>query len=125
MPQTAVKIAPAARPIRALCLIKDTDRPTLETICGLRRSGCDVRASCPPKPEARELLAKANVPLVDFESAKRLDPAGIRALRAELEQTYGNIMPLLGVGGTSAPVNGIIKPVEVAVKAPEGAGALA
>ena len=105
MPQAAIQTAPAARPIKALCLIKDTDRPTIEMICGLRRAGCDVRASCPPKPEAQTLLAKAHVPLVDFEIAKRLDTAGIRRLRAELVSGNYDILHVFGNRGLQ---NGVI-----------------
>lgn len=105
MPQTALAPALAARPVKALCLIKDTDRPTIETICGLRRAGCDVRASCPPKPEARALLTKANVPLVEFEIAKRLDTSGIRALRAELVSGSYDILHVFGNRGLQ---NGVI-----------------
>ena len=93
------------RPIKSLCLIKDTDRPTIETICGLRRAGIDVRASCPPKPEARALLAKAAVPLVDFEIAKRLDIAGIRRLRQELVSGGYDILHVFGNRGLQ---NGVI-----------------
>jgi len=105
VPQIALKTSLAERPIRVLCLIKDTDRPTIETISGLRRAGCDVRASCPPKPEARALLEKAQVPLVDFEIAKRLDTAGIRRLRAELVAGDYDILHVFGNRGLQ---NGVI-----------------
>ena len=91
--------------VRALCLIKDTDRPTVAMIAGLRRRGCDVRASCPPKPEARAWLAEAGVPLVDFEITKRFDRAGIRRLRAEL---IANDYDILHVFGNRGLQNGII-----------------
>jgi fructose/tagatose bisphosphate aldolase len=47
------------------------------------------------------------------------------ALMAELEQTYGNIMRLLGVGGTASLVDQHIKPVHVDVPAPAGVSTLA
>jgi fructose/tagatose bisphosphate aldolase len=47
------------------------------------------------------------------------------ALMAELEETYGNIMRLLGVGGTAALVDQHVKSVEVASPAPAGAAGLA
>jgi len=101
----AIQALPASRPIKALCLIKDTDRPTIETICGLRRAGCDMRVSCPPKPEARALLAKAGVPILDFEIRKRLDTAGIRALRQELVAGSYDILHVFGNRGLQ---NGVI-----------------
>jgi len=47
------------------------------------------------------------------------------ALMAELEESYGNIMRLLGVGGTKRLVNQHIKPIAVRLAAPAGAAALA
>jgi glycosyltransferase involved in cell wall biosynthesis len=91
--------------IRALALIKDPDRPTIATICGLRRRGCDIRATCPPAPEARRRLTDAGVPLLGFEITKRLDREGIRQLRREL--SVGNY-DLLHVFGNRGLQNGII-----------------
>lgn len=105
MSPTASDSPSAARPIRALCLIKDTDRPTIETICGLRRAGCDVRASCPPKPAALALLEAAGVPLVGFEIRKRLDLEGIRRLRKELVTDHYDILHVFGNRGLQ---NGVI-----------------
>jgi len=92
-------------PIKALCLIQNADRSTIETICGLRRRGCDVRASCPPNLEARKLLAEAKVPLVEFEITKRLDLDGIRQLRAELVSGHYDILHVFGNRGLQ---NGVI-----------------
>jgi glycosyltransferase involved in cell wall biosynthesis len=86
-------------PIRALCLIKDTDRPTLETLAGLARRGCLIHASCPPKPGARELLAAGGVRLLDFEIAERYDRNGIRRLRAELIAGDYDLMHVFGNRG--------------------------
>jgi fructose/tagatose bisphosphate aldolase len=48
-------------------------------------------------------------------------PEGARAhLMSELEATYGQIMQLLGVGGSADLVDRIIKPVEVDLPAPSG-----
>jgi glycosyltransferase involved in cell wall biosynthesis len=93
------------RAIRALCLIKDTDRPTIATIAGLRRRGCDVSASCPPKSAARALLAEAGVPRVDFEITQRFDREGIRRLRAELVTGNYDILHVFGNRGLQ---NGVI-----------------
>jgi glycosyltransferase involved in cell wall biosynthesis len=71
----------------------------------LRRAGCDIRASCPPKPEARALLAKAGVPLVDFEITQRFDRAGIGRLRREL---IDGDYDLLHVFGNRGLQNGVI-----------------
>lgn len=92
-------------PIRALCLIKDTDRPTLETLAGLARRGCLIHASCPPKPGASELLAAAGVRLLDFEITERYDREGIRRLRAELIAGDYDLMHVFGNRGLQ---NGVI-----------------
>ncbi len=47
------------------------------------------------------------------------------ALMAELEASYGNIMRLLGVGGTKGLVAQHVKPVEAPLNAPAGAKSLA
>ena len=47
--------------MKALALIKDPDRPTIETLCGLQRAGCEMHASCPPKKEALHALEAAGV----------------------------------------------------------------
>lgn len=105
MPPEAPAFHGLEPPIRALCLIKDTDRPTIATICGLRARGVDVRASCPPKPEARALLAAAGVPLVDFEITERFDRAGIRRLRQELIDGRYDLLHVFGNRGLQ---NGVI-----------------
>lgn len=92
-------------PIRILCLIKDTDRPTLELICGLRQRGCDIRSSCPPQTEARDRLIEAGVPLVNFSIEKRFDRAGIRRLRTELIEGEYDILHVFGNRGLQ---NGVI-----------------
>ncbi len=96
---------PEAAPIRALCLIKDTDRPTIATIAGLARRGCFVRASCPPKPDVRAALESAGVGLVDFEITRRLDTVGIRRLRRELVAGRYDILHVFGNRGLQ---NGVI-----------------
>ena len=95
----------ATRPVKALCLIKDTDRPTLETIAGLKRRGCDMHASCPPKPDAIALLNAAGVPLVGFAITRRFDREGIRRLRRELVSGDYDILHVFGNRGLQ---NGII-----------------
>jgi len=102
---TADDAAPAAAPIRTLCLIQDTDRPTLETLCRLRQRGCDIRVACPPKRPARDLLESGGVPLVDFAITKRFDRAGIRRIRHELVAGNYDILHTFGNRGLQ---NGVI-----------------
>lgn len=93
------------RPVRALALIKDTDRPTIETLCGLQRAGCEIHASCPPKKEARDALTAAGVTHVDFEITQRFDRQGIKRLRHELVDGSYDILHVFGNRGLQ---NGII-----------------
>jgi glycosyltransferase involved in cell wall biosynthesis len=97
--------ATTGRPVKALALIKDTDRPTIEMLCGLQRAGCDIHASCPQKGNSRDLLAAAGVRLVDFEITKRFDREGIRRIREELETGAYDIVHAFGNRGLQ---NGII-----------------
>jgi glycosyltransferase involved in cell wall biosynthesis len=92
-------------PIKSLCIVKDTDRPTVATLCGLQRAGCDVHAVCPPIPAAREMLASASVTLLDFQITKRLDLEGIRCLRRELIDGSYDILHVFGNRGLQ---NGLI-----------------
>jgi len=105
LPHSTADGGGSSEPIRVLCLIKDADRPTVETICGLQRAGCDVSASCPPRPEIRDRLSAAGVRLVDFEITRRLDLPGIRRLRAELVAGRYDILHVFGNRGLQ---NGII-----------------
>ncbi|MGD8341109.1 MAG: glycosyltransferase family 4 protein [Gammaproteobacteria bacterium] len=97
--------ATTERPIRVLALIKDTDRPTIETLCGLQRAGCEIDASCPPKNEARELLEAAGVDLVDFEITRRFDREGIGRIRQALIEGGHDILHVFGNRGLQ---NGLI-----------------
>jgi len=81
--------------VKALCITEDLDRPTTALFIGLRRSGVDLRVSCPSSSSNRSLLAEAGVPLLEPGFSKKLDRAGIERLRAELRDDY-DILHLLG-----------------------------
>jgi glycosyltransferase involved in cell wall biosynthesis len=74
----------SSRPIKALCITEDPDRPTTATFAGLVRAGVDVTVICPEGNERRAWLAENGVRLLDLPLRKRFDRDAVRRLRAEL-----------------------------------------
>ncbi len=74
--------------MKALCITQDLDRPTTALFIGLRRSGVDLRVSCPSSSVNLSLLAEAGVPLLEPKFSNKMDRAGIERLRAELRDDY-------------------------------------
>jgi glycosyltransferase involved in cell wall biosynthesis len=75
---------PLSRPIKALCITEDADRPTVATFIGLKRAGVDVTVMCPADAERREQLLEAGIAVLDLVLKKRFDRRGVAALRAEI-----------------------------------------
>ncbi|HEY8520456.1 MAG TPA: glycosyltransferase family 4 protein [Gammaproteobacteria bacterium] len=82
--------------IKALCIVEDADRPTVATFVGLHAAHVDVTVVCPRAAPYRAWLAEAGVRLLDLPLRRRIDPAGIRALRAELRRGGYDILHLFG-----------------------------
>jgi glycosyltransferase involved in cell wall biosynthesis len=85
--------------LKVLCIIKDTDRPTIATICMLQQRGLDMTAVCPPVPAVRHRLEAANVRLIDISLTRRIDRKGIRELRQELVNGDYDILHAFGNRG--------------------------
>ncbi|HEX6998516.1 MAG TPA: glycosyltransferase family 4 protein [Gammaproteobacteria bacterium] len=99
--------------IKALAIVEDADRPTVATFIGLHAAGVDMTVVCPPSARGRAWLAEAGVPLLDLPLRRRLDPAGIRALRAELRRGGYDILHLFG---NRAVQNGLLAAVGLPVR---------
>ena len=82
------------RPIKALCITEDLDRPTAATFGGLARAGIDVTVVCPAGSELRGSLQEQGVRLLDVAVYKRGDAGAVRALRGELDQGRYDILHL-------------------------------
>ncbi|HJR69521.1 MAG TPA: glycosyltransferase [Gammaproteobacteria bacterium] len=82
------------RPIKALCITEDLDRPTAATFGGLARAGIDVTVVCPAGSELRGSLQEQGVRLLDVAVYKRGDAGAVRALRDELDQGRYDILHL-------------------------------
>lgn len=80
--------------IKALCITEDVDRPTVETFIGLSKSDVQVTVICPAEARLRPLLSEAGIRLIDFTLRRRIDRAGVRALREELTTGAYDILHL-------------------------------
>lgn len=85
-----------ARPIRALCITEDLDRPTTETFIGLGRAGVEISVACSGDAPWKPALLAAGVRVLEVDIDEWLQPRGIRALRAELERGGYEVLHLLG-----------------------------
>ena len=94
-----------SRGIKTLCITEDADRPTSATFVGLAKAGVDVTVMCPAASERRAELAAAGVRVLDLRLHKRVDPAGIAELRAELDRGAYDILHLFS---NKAVQNGLI-----------------
>jgi glycosyltransferase involved in cell wall biosynthesis len=93
------------RPIKALCITEDADRPTTATFIGLRQAGVDVTVMCPAASDRRAALAEAGVRVLDLPLRKRVDRKGIAELRAEIVSGGYDILHLFS---NKAVQNGLI-----------------
>ena len=93
------------RPIKALCITEDADRPTTATFIGLERAGVDVTVMCPAASERRGALVEAGVRVLDLPLRRRVDRAGIAELRVELTRGGYDILHLFS---NKAVQNGLI-----------------
>src|SRR5512143_1346616 len=93
------------RPIKALCITEDADRPTTATFIGLVQAGVDVTVMCPAASERRAALVAAGVRVLDLPLRRRVDRAGIAELRAELMRGGYDILHLFS---NKAVQNGLI-----------------
>lgn len=72
--------------IRVLCIVADSDRPTVETFIGLQRAGVAVTVSFQAESPNYRYLAEANVPIIDLPIRKNIDRNAIQALRKEFDR---------------------------------------
>jgi len=82
--------------IKALCITEDPDRPTVATFIGMHRAGIDLAVICPESTAGYDALTEAGIRLVDIKLRSRIDTAGIRLLREELERGGYDILHVLG-----------------------------
>ena len=78
--------------IRSLCITQGADRPTVATIIGMHRAGIEMTVICPTEHPNYQVLADANVPLIDLPLRKNFDKDGIAALRKLLVEGRFHIM---------------------------------
>jgi glycosyltransferase involved in cell wall biosynthesis len=93
------------RPIKALCITEDADRPTTATFIGLKQAGIDVTVMCPAASDRRGALQDAGVRVLDLPLRKRVDREGIAELRAEIVRGGYQILHLFS---NKAVQNGLI-----------------
>lgn len=67
--------------LRVLCIVADSDRPTVETFIGLHRAGVAITVSFQADSPNFRFLEEAGVPTIDLPLRKNIDLAGIRRLR--------------------------------------------
>lgn len=72
--------------LRVLCIVDDSDRPTIETFIGMHRAGIAVTVSCQSESPNAARLAEAGVPMVDLPLRRNIDLGGIRRLREEFDR---------------------------------------
>src|SRR5690554_6802006 len=84
----------AARPIRALCITEDLDRPTTATFIGLARAGVELSVACPAGAARKHELAAAGIRVLTDETAEWLRAGGLAAFRAELIRSRYDILHL-------------------------------
>ena len=94
-----------ARPIKALCITEDADRPTTATFIGLKQAGVEITVMCPTTSDRRPALVDAGVRVLDFTLRKRVDARGIAELRAELTRGAYDVLHLFS---NKAVQNGLI-----------------
>ncbi|MFO7288262.1 MAG: glycosyltransferase family 4 protein [Gammaproteobacteria bacterium] len=82
------------RPIRALCITEDLDRPTSATFIGLARAGIDITVACPASATRKDELATAGVRVLVDATKEWLRPSGLRAFREELVNRRYDILHL-------------------------------
>ncbi len=101
------------RPIKALCITEDPDRPTTAMFAGLVRAGVDVSVICPEHSGRRGWLEDNGVRVLDLALRKRFDRKGVRLLRAELTSGGYDILHLFS---NKALQNGLAASRGLAVK---------
>lgn len=78
--------------IRVLCIVDDSDRPTIESFIGMHRAGIDITVSCQSESPNLARLTDAGVPIIDLPLRKNFDKAGIRLLQQEFDQRQYDIV---------------------------------
>jgi glycosyltransferase involved in cell wall biosynthesis len=91
------------RPIKALWITEDPDRPTTAQLIGLDRAGVDITVIC--FPQHRDAVAQAGLRVLDLPLRGRVDRPAIAALRAEITRGGYDILHL---HGNKAVQNGVI-----------------
>lgn len=72
--------------LRVLCIVADSDRPTVETFIALYRAGVDVTVSFQADSPNRRLLEEEGVPLLELPIRRNIDRRAIRQLRDEFDR---------------------------------------
>lgn len=72
--------------IRVLCIVDDSDRPTIESFIGMHQAGIEVTVSCQSESPNLARLTLAGVPTIDLPLRKNFDRAGIKRLRDEFDR---------------------------------------
>jgi glycosyltransferase involved in cell wall biosynthesis len=70
--------------LRVLCVTEGGDRPTIATFIGLKDSGVELHAVCPPGHPNAAILQTAGVPVLELSLKKNFDRVGRTRLRQEL-----------------------------------------
>ncbi|ANO50404.1 glycosyltransferase family 4 protein [Woeseia oceani] len=78
--------------IRVLCIVDDSDRPTIESFIGMHRAGIDITVSCQSESPNLARLTDAGVPIIDLPLRKNFDKAGIRRLQQEFDRRQYDIV---------------------------------
>lgn len=79
-------------PIKVLCIVDDSDRPTIESFIGLHRAGIAVTVSCQSDSPNLHLLEDAGVPTIELPLRKNIDINGIRLLRDAFDHSNFDIV---------------------------------
>ncbi|MGB5347906.1 MAG: glycosyltransferase family 4 protein [Woeseia sp.] len=72
--------------IKVLCIVDDSDRPTIESFIGMHQAGIGVTVSLQSKSANYHFLEEAGVPTIDLPLRKNIDLKGIRLLRAQFDR---------------------------------------
>jgi len=70
---------------RVLCVTDKSDLPETELFIGLKAAGVDIEVMCNPDGKHYGRLKDAGVPVMDLILKNRLDFAGVRRIRAQLD----------------------------------------
>ncbi|MGB5246830.1 MAG: glycosyltransferase, partial [Woeseia sp.] len=67
--------------IKVLCIVDDSDRPTIASFIGMHEAGIDITVSCQSASPNLHFLEEAGVKTIELPLRKNIDLKGIRRLR--------------------------------------------